>query len=331
MSSKKPSVKDRAMLAIGMAADIQAGSKPSSAIPRTGPGAMMAHLARESDAQRENDRLRDELSQWDGATPAKRIDPALVVPSKYANRLEDSFSGPEFGALKDEIRLGGGNIQPIKVRPLAGGRYEIVFGHRRHRACLELGLPVLAIIESIDERTLFAEMDRENRQREDLRPYEQGEMYRKALDSGLFPSLRSLADAVGVDVGNASKAVALARLHPEVLAAFPSRLELQFRWATALSKVIDRDPDAVLGRARQLMVERQQGLKRSAAEVFSLLVSPAVDAPSKAAEVREIVGASGRKATWKVKQGRQVIEIDAGEIPVQVAKQLEAAIKAALS
>ena len=33
--------------------------------------------------------------------------------------------------------------------------YEIVFGHRRHCACMELGLPVLALVENLTEQEWF--------------------------------------------------------------------------------------------------------------------------------------------------------------------------------
>ena len=76
--------------------------------------------------------------------------------------------------------------------------YEIVFGHRRHRACLELGLLVVTLVKDLTEQELFEQMDRENRQRKDLTAYEQGEMYRHALDEGLYPSMRKLSESLGV-------------------------------------------------------------------------------------------------------------------------------------
>jgi ParB family chromosome partitioning protein len=122
-------------------------------------------------------------AEWEGVLPSKKLDPKCVKPSKWANRHDKSFEGPEFAELKSEIESAGGNVQAIKVRPIPGSspqEYEIVFGHRRHRACFELDIPVLATIESIDDKELFKEMDRENRLRADLRPYEQGLMYLRA-------------------------------------------------------------------------------------------------------------------------------------------------------
>jgi ParB family chromosome partitioning protein len=93
-------------------------------------------------------------------------------------------------------------LQAIKVRPLKPGgefKYEVVFGHRRHRACLELGLPVLAVVDNLGGVELFVQMDRENRSRKNLSAWEQGMMYLRALENGLFPSNRQLAEKVGVD------------------------------------------------------------------------------------------------------------------------------------
>jgi len=131
-------------------------------------------------------------------SPTQVLDPRLIVRSRWANRHPSNFSGDAFAQLREEIRQAGGNVQPIKIRPLpspgtpaqpgeVAPRYEIVFGHRRHEACLLEGLPVLAMVADLDDRTLFIEMDRENRVRKDLTAWEQGVMYRRALDTGLFP------------------------------------------------------------------------------------------------------------------------------------------------
>lgn len=276
--SKKLSVKDRAMLAMQTPAiaPVRPGlAEPAPVIKaKTGPGAFVAHLARESEVFSENQLLKSELKVWSDATPVKKLDPACVVPSKWANRHSDSFESEDFEALKADIQSAGGNVQAIKVRPVAGSqpqRYEIVFGHRRHRACLELGLPVLAVIEPINEQALFVEMDRENRQRADLRPYEQGEMYRRALDEGLYASLRKLAADIGVQAPNVSVAVKIARLPAEVLDAFPSRLDIQYRWGAPLSDALEKDRDTVLAKAKTITLEKSV-VRRRAVDVYQELV-----------------------------------------------------------
>ena len=132
-------------------------------------------------------------------------------------------------------------------------------------------MPVLAVIESISDHVLFAEMDRENRQRADLRPYEQGEMYRRALEEGLYESLRKLADAIGVPVSSVSAAVKIAKLPLEILDAFSSRLDIQYRWASPLTDVFVKTPDLVLSRAKSI-VERNPAALSTPTSIYKSLM-----------------------------------------------------------
>lgn len=260
--------------------------------PKTAPGAMMAFANdQRSELLRENELLRfraseadalrakldeavEEIREWDGAKPTRLMDPKQIVRSGFANRHEASFLGADFAQLKREVEEAGGNVQPIKVRALAnpgdGPKYEIVFGHRRHEACLQLGLPVLAVVDNLDDRALFVEMDRENRERSDLSAWEQGVMYARALDTGLFPSARQLSSAIGVDPSNLGKAIALARLPDVVVAAFASPLDLQFRWVPALNQALEQDTEGVKARAAGMAANRGALTSR---QVFEALVT----------------------------------------------------------
>lgn len=256
---------------------------------RTSPGQMLMVNALTKENKQRIAQLEEQLKEYEGALPAKLIAPQRIRPSKWANRLEESFSSAAFVELKKEIAEAGVNVQPIKVRPIKGSadeyEYEVVFGHRRHRACQEVGVDVFALIEEVEDAELFKAMDRENRQRQNLSPWEQGRMYRTALNEGLFGSIGELAREVGIDKGNLSKALALADLPEEVVNAFPSLLELQFRWAKLLNDALRQDPDGVLKRARDIGTEKHP--RRTSKEVLEVLtgaVSPA------ATEQRIMVG-----------------------------------------
>ena len=227
-------------------------SKPDEHLPRTGPGQMLAFRSHMLQNNAQVEALSKQVEELSGSIPARMLDPSKVLPSKWANRHESSFLSKEFIELKAEIASSGGNVQAICVRPhpTKPGWYELAFGHRRHRACLDLGLPVLALIEAIDDEQLFSVMDRENRTRADLSPFEQGTMYRRALDEGLYPSLRQLAASLTIDLGNASKAISIARLPEEVIAAFEHPTQIQFRWGQALLGAIQKDPEGVIERAK---------------------------------------------------------------------------------
>ena len=255
---------------------------------KTAPGSMLQFMTAQSAAVKEAELLRERLAGFDGALPARRLDPRVVGVSAWANRHEDNYQDEDFAALKLDIAAAGGNVQAIKVRPVTqsapgvgpsnpGGHgaagqsplYEIIFGHRRHRACLDLGLPVLALVEDLPEQQLFVEMERENRARKDLSAWEQGMMYARALDQGLYPSNRQLAAAIGRDLGDVGKALSLARLPLAVVQAFRSPLDLQYRWAKPLGDAQQRDPDGLVRRARAL---HPQAAQRTPRQIFEALV-----------------------------------------------------------
>ena len=247
-------------------------AKVSKAVgAKTAIGMHAEALFRDEKVASENVALKQRLAEFDGASASRKLSAARIKASKWANRQEESFHTREFAELKSEIESAGGNIQPIKVRPMSGhpGDYELVFGHRRHRACLDLGLDVLCVIEDMGDVDLFCQMDRENRAREALRPYEAGVTYAKALDEGLFPSARKLAENASLDLSMLGKALSLARLPSEILAAFPSPLDLQYRWATEITQAMQKDPERVLSTARLIQSETPRPL---AGQVLKRLV-----------------------------------------------------------
>jgi len=296
------------------------GVQAAQSRPRTAIGSMAQFVATQAPIQQEVTDLREKVKQFDGAEVVKHLDPKTVRPSKWANRHEDAFKAAEFEAFKAEIRASGGNVQPIKVRVLNGStldseaQYEVVFGHRRHRACLDEELPVKALIESVDDASLFVQMERENRGRQNLSAWEQGRMYDRALQEGLFKSLRELSKAIDVDPSIISKSIAVAQLPASVVSAFQSPLDIQFRWAKPLRDCLERDPDGILSRAKHVKQVRESKAI-GASEIFSKLIAiePAVKGGLSVNPIRhngKRVGEVSFDATGKV-----LLKIDPNVIP----------------
>ena len=251
------SIKDRlARKTQDLVLPVKGDGTQSSTPVRTGPGQMLMVNSLMKESNEKVAFLEERLRRFEDGLPVLMLQAEHVTASRWANRIAASFDSNAFALLSADIAQSGGNVQPIKVRPMAGnkGCFEIVFGHRRHRACAELGLPVLAMVEELSDAELFKQMDRENRARADLSPWEQGAMYRQALDDKLFSSREQLARELGVDAGNLSKALRLAELDPAVIKAFASPLELQYRWAKPLSDAFLHDRDRVLGVLKELSV-----------------------------------------------------------------------------
>ena len=340
--SSLPALPVQAPSVAGIDEKVQQGSVYK---PKTAPGAMMAFAVdARSDLMKENERLKavadevvtlkskvselaSELNQWDGAVATRRLDPKQIRRSRWANRHEHSFSDHDFSTLKEEIHGAGGNVQPIKVRLVAkddgGDVFEIVFGHRRHQACLELNLPVLATIENVSDQGLFVEMDRENRSRKNLSPWEQGVMYLNALNEGLFTSQRKLAEAVGIDLSALGKALNLARLPVVVVKAFQSPLDIQYRWAKPLTDMLVKDGSGILTRAEVLAAMSD---KPSSKVVFEHLVHGAplggrtVPPPSKSEVIK--VNGSPVGVLHQLADSSVSIQLKPGTLPQVKASEL---------
>ena len=294
-----------------------------TAKPKTAPGTMMSFLTEQSTALREAESLRERVKSLESESALRLLDPLAIKSSRWANRHEASFVTVEFQELKTEISLAGGNVQPIKVRPIrvlngstppAAGGFELVFGHRRHRACLELGLPVLAVVEETTDVSLFEQMERENRGRKNLSAWEQGVMYRKALDDGLYSSLRRLSESLGVDLSLVSKSVSLARLPEEVVAAFATPLDIQFRWASVLAEAMQKDPEGTLERARGLSVTRGEMAPTAVLAKVIGASEPVLNGSTPSSLTISVAGKIAATLTSD-RQGRAVLRFESGALP----------------
>jgi len=136
-----------------------------------------------------------------------------ILRLQVTNLIDSPFQGRLFGIndelskedsdkvdeLADSIR-GNGMMQPIIVRLVADGKYEIIDGHRRVIATKLLGRgQIKAIIREYDDKQAQVFNIIGNLQRKDLNNIELALSYQRALDSGLFADRRTLAFAIAKD------------------------------------------------------------------------------------------------------------------------------------
>ena len=192
------------------------------------------------------------------------LDTSTIRESGAPNRDASAYADAAFQQLRANIRRVGKNIAAIKVRRVKRVRnrgsphvlYEVVYGHRRLRACQELGLQVLAVIDDdMDDRSALLERVSENTGRSEFTPLELGRICIHALETKLFATQKQLAIALGRDAGDISKAIALASLPAAVIAAFDCPSDLQYRHAKPLRDAVAHDLNAVLAAAEKLADE----------------------------------------------------------------------------
>lgn len=137
-----------------------------------------------------------------------------LIRGKYQPRRH--FDQTQLQELADSIKTTGGLLQPIVVRPVTNGKFEIIAGERRWRAAQLAGLNDVSCLVShyTDEQALQASII-ENINRADLNPIEEAQAYQRLIDE--FHYLHEeVAAAVGKSRTKITNALRLLKLNPRV-------------------------------------------------------------------------------------------------------------------
>ena len=154
----------------------------------------------------------------------------LLQPGKYQPRRE--MDEAKLSELSESIKAQG-VIQPILVRQVEGGRYEIVAGERRWRASRLAGLDeVPVVVRELEDRTVIAMALIENIQREDLNPLEEAEALQRLISEFSLTHAEA-AQAVGRSRASVSNLLRLIDLPAGVRVLLESR-RLEMGHARAL-------------------------------------------------------------------------------------------------
>ncbi len=137
----------------------------------------------------------------------------LLQPGKYQPRVDMHPESLE--DLANSIRAQG-VVQPIVVRPIADGKYEIIAGERRWRAAQMAALhDIPVVVREVDDSTAVAMSLIENIQREDLNPLEQAHALTRLIEE--FDMTHQLAaDAIGRSRATVSNLLRLLELEDAV-------------------------------------------------------------------------------------------------------------------
>lgn len=205
-------------------------------------------------AVRERKALGIGLDVLFGNDPAETGESLMLPLSKIEPRAEqprEAFDEEALQALADSISRYG-VIQPITVRPLPSGYYQIIAGERRWRASRLAGLTEVPVrIMEADDRTTAELALVENLQREDLNPIEEAKGY-QMLISEFGLTQEEAAKSVGRSRPAIANALRLLSLSPEVIRLVENG-DLSAGHARALVSL--QDADLQLRAAKEIMAK----------------------------------------------------------------------------
>ena len=173
--------------------------------------------------------LQEEAAQVD-TRELQYVPLDLIQRGKYQPRRDMDATALE--ELAQSIRAQG-VMQPIVVRPIGNGRFEIIAGERRWRASQQAGLDKIpAMVREVPDEAAIAMALIENIQREDLNPIEEAVALQR-LQQEFQLTQQQVAEAVGksrVTITNLLRLIAL----PEEIKTLLSHGDLEMGHARAL-------------------------------------------------------------------------------------------------
>lgn len=142
------------------------------------------------------------------------VDAQLIDSAGLRDRLDEQGGLTELmGSIKEY-----GQQVPVLLRPHPDNaeRFQIVYGRRRVAALRALGLPVKALVRSLDDRALIVAQGQENSARRDLSFIERVNFARQMRDMGY--DRKVICDALHVDKTLISRMISVAdRIAPSVI------------------------------------------------------------------------------------------------------------------
>ena len=223
----------------------------------------------------------DALFRTDDAAPPK--DAETLVPISRVEPRSDQprsrFDDAALEELSDSIRQHG-MIQPITVRRIDSGYYQIIAGERRWRAARMAGLQEVPVrVLEADDRQAMELALVENLQREDLNPIEEARGYRTLMQEyGL--TQEEAASAVGKSRPAVANALRLLSLPEETLQLVEDG-SLSAGHARALLPLRD---ERALREAVQAVLERKLSVRQTES-----LAARMAKPPAPAAQIRDAV------------------------------------------
>ena len=231
-----------------------------------GLGALMGETRREEPLVQQPDGIGDggEIAETGEKSNNKNGLASLAVASiePLPGQPRKHFDEAALNELAASIETRG-VIQPVIVRPLAGGRYQLVAGERRWRAAQKAQLhEIPALVRDLDEREIMALALIENIQREDLNPVEEARAYQRLADEEDLTQaeIAKMVDKSRSHVANLQRLLAL----PQAVLDLVEAGSLSMGHARALIGHEDAEALAKQAVARKMSVREVEKLVRKA-------------------------------------------------------------------
>ena len=285
-----------------------AAAQPAEQAPRISAGPVRTMGLTLDRLELERKSLEDALAQGGGIV---ELAPEQIEGSFAADRFAEA-SDPAFEALKASIAESGQEV-PILVRPLAEkpGQYQAAYGHRRLRACRQLGIKVKALVKPLSDAALVVAQGLENSARVDLSFIEKASFALGLEQKGFDRS--TIMAALATDKTELSKMIAAASALPAGIARAigPAPKAGRRRWLQLAERLEREDVRGAI----EAMVKEESFAGLDSDLRFTLVLDAAMQTPAEKAlkaPVRTVIRTRAGKPLAKLEEsdGRLSLTVD---------------------
>ncbi len=199
------------------------------------------------------------------------VDIDQIEIGKYQPRK--NFDQVKLQELANSI-MSNGLVQPIIVNTVSNGKYKIIAGERRYRACKIVGLKEIpVIIKNLSDQEIFEIALIENIQREELTAIEEAESYAKLINEFGYTQA-TLADSLGKSRSHVANLLRLNHL-PESIKLMINNGQLSMGHARCLiglenaeelaNKIVSNDLNV---RQTEKLTRKTQGVEKKRKQQF---------------------------------------------------------------
>lgn len=189
----------------------------------------------------------------------QKIECALIEVSEENERDQSLLDQAALADILPSIQKDG-QQHPGTVRPLKGGKFELIEGSRRLACCRFLGVSYLAWVGNVPDADVRALSRIENKHNH-ISLYEKARSYLKDIDRERYKNWEQLAAAEGFSSRTATRYRRMAELDKLFVKAFPNPTELSVTIADWLTQKIELHAaykTKLLACAQELVSEREK-------------------------------------------------------------------------
>ncbi|MVW64458.1 ParB/RepB/Spo0J family partition protein [Massilia sp. NEAU-DD11] len=282
----------------------------------------LLHDNQEQEAQSTHEVPTDSTTEGNtGSVTTRRVPLHLIVDSPYQPRKK--YDETELQLLGETLK-GRGQDEPITVRVLDNGKFELIAGHRRVRAARLIGWSELdGRVMTLSDRDACLATLVHNESNIKLSDYERGLAYQTALKEGYASTQSGVATVFGCTQARVSQCLSLFDLPQPLLDLMAKYPELiTYRKARVIKEVLAKHPsgeDTII-QAVEALIDRPQ---MDQSELRAVLLKPFEPkrVRAKAPAPRTIIDKNGESAfRVQVKSRDILIQVEDG-VDVELALQ----------